>query len=93
MRNAAGLVGRICDKKYIKVTYHEHRTGKCKGATHQICNIRYFDNRQLRLIYKRLDGNGDHSLINNAFEINPEFVSTNFNLSEFACTNYELVYW
>ena len=31
----------VKDKNYSKVRDHFHNTGKCRGAAHSICNLKY----------------------------------------------------
>ena len=39
-----------CNKKYFKVEYHCHYTGKYRGAAHDICNLRYKIPKEISVI-------------------------------------------
>ena len=38
-------------KKYFKVKDHCHYTGKCRGATHDICNLRYKIPKEIPVVF------------------------------------------
>ena len=61
-----------CNENNIKVRDHGHRTGCYRGAAHDRCNINYFSNRFLPVIFHKLKGYGSHLIINQAFEIHKE---------------------
>ena len=48
----------ICKKKFseddVKVQDHDHRTGAFRGAAHQQCNINYYSNRYLPVVFHKL---------------------------------------
>ena len=49
-------------KNHFKVRDHDHYTGKCRGAAHLICNLRYFTQIDIPVIFH--DGtNYDFNLI------------------------------
>ena len=57
---------------------HDHRTGKYRGATHNKCNINYFCNRYLPIVFHNLRGYDSHLIIKKAYDIstrlgNPKF--------------------
>ena len=55
-----------------KVRDHDHRTGKFRGASLKQCNINYYTNRYLPVVFHNLRGYDSHLIINKAFEINNE---------------------
>ena len=56
-------------KDDVKVRDHCHRTGKFRGATHQKCNINYFSNRYLPVVFHNLRGYDSHFIIKKAYDI------------------------
>ena len=66
------FVKKEFNKKYIKVRYIDHTTGKYRGAAHQQCNITYFNNRFLPVVMHNLKGYDSHLIIRQAFEINQQ---------------------
>ena len=52
-----------------KVRDHCHRTGNYRGAAHNACNINYFNNRYLPVVFHNLRGYDSHSIFKKAFEI------------------------
>ena len=39
------------NKKHNKVRYHRHHTGKYRGASHVICNLRYKKPQKIRVVF------------------------------------------
>ena len=39
------------DKKHYKVRDHCHYTGKCRGAAHNICNLRYKIPKEIPIVF------------------------------------------
>jgi hypothetical protein len=52
-----------------KVRDHCHRTGKFRGAAHQNCNINYYTNRFLPVVFHNLRSYDSHLIIKKAFEV------------------------
>ena len=52
-----------------KVRDHDHRTGKFRGAAHNKCNINYFNNRYLPIVFHNLRGYDSHLIIKKAYDI------------------------
>ena len=63
----------ICSKPFAdwkdKVRDHCHRTGKYRGAAHNCCNINYYSNRFLPVVFHNLRGYDSHLIIKKAFEV------------------------
>jgi len=57
-------------KAGCKVRDHDHRTGKYRGAAHLSCNINYFNNRYLPIVFHNLRGYDSHMIIKEAYKIN-----------------------
>ena len=53
----------------IRCRDHDHRTGNYRGATHQKCNINYFCNRYVPVVFHNLRGYDGHFIIKQAHEI------------------------
>ena len=62
----------ICEGAFTesnkKVRDHCHRTGNYRGAAHNACNINYFSNRYLPVVFHNLRGYDSHLIIKKAFE-------------------------
>ena len=52
------------NKKYQKVRDHCHYTGKFRGATHSICNLRYKTPKEITIIFHNGSTYDYHSMIN-----------------------------
>jgi hypothetical protein len=63
-----------------KVRDHDHRTGKYRGAAHDKCNINYFTNRYLPVVFHNLRGYDSHLIIKKAHEINSKIGNKNINV-------------
>jgi hypothetical protein len=63
----------ICNGEFTNSNYkvrdHCHRTGKYRGAAHTRCNIKYFNNRYLPVVFHNLRGYDSHIILKEAFEI------------------------
>jgi len=63
----------ICDGSFSKANYkvkdHYHRTGNYRGAAHNACNINYFTNRYLPIVFHNLRGYDSHLIIKKAFDV------------------------
>ena len=46
-----------------------HRTGNYRGAAHNACNINYFTNLYLPVVFHNLRGYDSHLIIKKAFEV------------------------
>ena len=63
------------EKGLAKVRDHNHRTGKYRGACHNKCNINYFSNRYLPIVFHNLRGYDGHIIIKEAFNIGNDNIS------------------
>ena len=68
--------GCFCEKD-IKVRDHDHRTGEFRGASHNKCNINYFNNRFLPVVFHNLRGYDSHLIIREAYKIADTLGSSN----------------
>ena len=66
------FVIRSSIKNAIKVIYHDHTTGKYRGAAHQKWNITYFNNRFVLVVMHHLKGYDSHLIIRQAYELNQQ---------------------
>jgi hypothetical protein len=55
------------DETDAKVRDHDHLTGKYRGAAHKKCNIDYFSNRYVPVVFHNLRGYDGHLIIKNAY--------------------------
>ena len=51
------------DKKHYKVRDHCHYTGKCRGAAHNICNLRYKIPKEIPVVFQNGSTYGYHFII------------------------------
>ena len=56
------------DKKYHKVKDHYHYTGKCRGAAHDICNLRYKISKEIPVVFHNGSTYDYHFIIKNLVE-------------------------
>jgi hypothetical protein len=63
----------ICNGEFTKSNYksrdHCDRTGEYRGAAHTRCNITYYNNRYLPVVFHNLRGYDSHMILKEAFEI------------------------
>jgi hypothetical protein len=52
-----------------KVRDHDHRTGEYRGATCRSCNINYYSNRYLPVVFHNLRGYDSHLIIKKTYDI------------------------
>jgi hypothetical protein len=70
----------ICDKPFgeskalLKVRDHDHITGKFRGAAHNCCNVNYFSNRFIPVVFHNLRGYDGRLIIKEAWKL--------YNMSE-----------
>ena len=57
------------ENKMKKVRDHDHRTGKFRGAAHNKCNINFFSNRYLPVVFHNLRNYDSHFIIHAAHEV------------------------
>ena len=48
---------------------HDHRTGKFRGMAHKKCNINYYNNFYLPIVFHNLRGYDGHFIIKKAYDI------------------------
>ena len=63
------ICGCCFTKANYKVRYHCHRTGHYRGAAHNSCNINYFSNRYLPIVFHNLRGYDSHLILKKAFDV------------------------
>ena len=56
--------GIALNKKYVKVRDHCHYTGKCRGAAHDICNLRYKTPKEIPIAFHNGSTYDYHFIIN-----------------------------
>ena len=59
---------------------HDHRTGKFRGACHNKCNINYYTNRYLPVVFHNLRGYDSHLIIKKAYDINKQIGDKQINI-------------
>jgi hypothetical protein len=76
------LCCHICEEPLgdDKVRDHCHATGKFRGAAHSKCNLEFFSNRQLPVIFHNLRGYDSHFIINQARCISEDLSSDRFSV-------------
>ena len=69
----------LCNEPFIdevkalsKVRDHDHLTGKYRGAAHCKCNIDFFSNRYLPIVFHNLRGYDSHLIINEMYKLYPD---------------------
>ena len=50
-------------KKYFKVKYHCHSTGKYRGAPHDICNLRHKIPKEIPVVFHNVSTYDNHFII------------------------------
>ena len=60
------------DKSLYKVRDHDHLTGKYRGAAHCKCNINFFSNRYLPIVFHNLRGYDSHLIITEMYKLYPD---------------------
>ena len=74
----------ICNECFkegeTKCRDHDHRTGQFRGATHQKCNINYFNNRYLPVVFHNLRGYDSHLIIKKAHDISNKLNNPKFDI-------------
>ena len=75
MSHARAVNCYLCKKEFskkpgcLKVRDHCHRTSKYRGAACQTCNINYYTNRFLPVLFHNLSGYDSHFIIQEAYKI------------------------
>ena len=67
------------NKKNYKVRGHSHIDGKYRGAAHRKCNLDYYANRFLPVVFHNLKGYDSHVILKNAFNINKQLGNKNID--------------
>ena len=60
------------NKQLTKVRDHDHSTGCYRGAAHCKCNINYFSNRYLPVVFHNLRGYDSHLIIKEVYNLYPD---------------------
>ena len=59
-------------KKLKKVRDHDHRTGCYRGAAHSKCNINFFSNRYVPVVFHNLRGYDSHLIVKEMYDLFPD---------------------
>lgn len=74
----------ICNERFEtdeqKCRDHDHRTGQFRGATHSKCNVNYFCNRYLPVVFHNLRGYDSHLIIKKAYDISSKLNNPKFDV-------------
>jgi hypothetical protein len=57
------------ENEKCKVRDHDHRTGEYRGATHNKCNINYFANRYVPVVFHNLRGYDGHFILKEGYTL------------------------
>jgi hypothetical protein len=77
----------------IRCRDHDHRTGEFRGATHQKCNINYFCNRFVPVVFHNLKGYDSHFIIKQAYAIAKEINNPTITAIPNSYEKNEFQYW
>ena len=80
----------LCQKCFteanLKVRDHCHRTGAYRGTACNTCNINYFTNRYLPVVFHNLRGYDSHLILKKAFKIGDDQINAIPNSGEKSMT-------
>ena len=69
-------------KAHKKVRDHDHITGQFRGAAHNCCNVNYFANRYVPIVFHNLRGYDSHLIIKEAWRLHQGEISVIPNSTE-----------